>query len=89
MLQNNKGATRGIGKGIALQLGENGAKVYVTGRTLNAKKGGLGSLEETCDEVGSIFSLAIQIRIHLTYLLIREDKETRWSRHTCADRPRK
>ena len=27
------GASRGIGKGIALALGEQGAKVYVTGRT--------------------------------------------------------
>ncbi len=27
------GATRGIGKGIALQLGEAGATVYVTGIT--------------------------------------------------------
>ena len=25
------GATRGIGKGIALQLGQNGATVYITG----------------------------------------------------------
>ena len=41
------GATRGIGKGIALQLGENGAKVYITGRTL---KGPL-SLEETSNEI--------------------------------------
>ena len=27
------GATRGIGKGIALQLGEAGATVYITGKT--------------------------------------------------------
>ncbi len=27
------GATRGIGKGIAIQLGAAGAKVYITGRT--------------------------------------------------------
>ncbi len=27
------GATRGIGKGIAVQLGADGAKVYITGRT--------------------------------------------------------
>ena len=27
------GATKGIGKGIALQLGSSGAKVYFTGRT--------------------------------------------------------
>ena len=37
------GATRGIGKGIALQLSEAGAKVYITGRTLksNNKHGSL------------------------------------------------
>jgi NAD(P)-dependent dehydrogenase (short-subunit alcohol dehydrogenase family) len=28
------GASRGIGKGIALALGERGATVYVTGRTV-------------------------------------------------------
>jgi len=27
------GATRGIGKGIAIGLGEKGATVYITGRT--------------------------------------------------------
>ena len=27
------GATKGIGRGIALQLGSSGAKVYLTGRT--------------------------------------------------------
>ena len=44
------GATRGIGKGIALQLGQAGATVYITGRTLRSKNG-LGSLEETATEV--------------------------------------
>ena len=29
------GATRGIGKGIALQLGQNGATVYITGLNFN------------------------------------------------------
>ena len=29
------GASRGVGKGIALGLGEFGATVYVTGRTVN------------------------------------------------------
>jgi dehydrogenase/reductase SDR family protein 1 len=45
------GGTRGIGRGIALQLGEAGALVYVTGRTLKAKEGSFGSLEETANEV--------------------------------------
>jgi dehydrogenase/reductase SDR family protein 1 len=38
------GASRGIGRGVALQLGEAGATVYVTGR--NAK-----DLERTCQEI--------------------------------------
>jgi dehydrogenase/reductase SDR family protein 1 len=47
------GATRGIGKGIALQLGEAGATVYITGRTLKATGNSLGSLEETANEIRS------------------------------------
>jgi len=45
------GATRGVGKGIALQLGQAGATVYITGRTVKSQQGGLGSLQETCDEI--------------------------------------
>jgi len=46
------GGTKGIGKGIALQLGQGGATVYVTGRTLtkNPEKIG-GSLEEVAEEI--------------------------------------
>ncbi|KAF6773669.1 putative short chain dehydrogenase [Paragonimus kellicotti] len=46
------GATRGIGRGIALGLGELGAIVYITGRTAKptgSKVG--GSLEETAAEI--------------------------------------
>ena len=47
------GATRGIGKGIALQLGEKGAKVYITGRTLDPpqKSEVGGSLRDTTLEI--------------------------------------
>lgn len=38
------GASRGIGRGIALKLGEAGALVYVTGRTKDA-------IEEVCQEI--------------------------------------
>ena len=38
------GASRGIGRGIALQLGESGATVYVTGRSA-------ANLQRTRDEV--------------------------------------
>jgi len=43
------GATRGIGRGVAIQLGKAGALVYITGRTL--KSNGIGSLEETSNEI--------------------------------------
>lgn len=46
------GGTRGVGKGVALALGDAGALVYVTGRTLDA--GGSnwpGSLRETAAEI--------------------------------------
>jgi len=47
------GATRGIGKGVAVQLGEAGATVYITGRTLEPKTDGStgGSLKETAAEI--------------------------------------
>lgn len=47
------GATRGIGKGIALQLAEKGGKVYITGRTLDPPKGSSvsGSLRDTAVEI--------------------------------------
>ncbi|NEQ08475.1 MAG: SDR family NAD(P)-dependent oxidoreductase [Moorea sp. SIO4E2] len=44
------GASRGIGKGIAIGLGEEGATVYITGRSLdssNVTEGVSGSLRET------------------------------------------
>src|SRR5215471_3467074 len=46
------GASRGLGKGIALGLGEAGATVYVTGRSTRHRAGELpGTIEETADEV--------------------------------------
>jgi dehydrogenase/reductase SDR family member 1 len=46
------GASRGLGKGIPLGLGEAGAKVYVTGRSTRHRAGDLpGTIEETADEV--------------------------------------
>ena len=50
------GASRGIGKGIALVLAEQGATVYVTGRTVNEGDyylpGTVGSTAAECDERG-------------------------------------
>ncbi|OQV21920.1 Dehydrogenase/reductase SDR family member 1 [Hypsibius exemplaris] len=46
------GASRGIGKGIALQLGEAGATVYITGRTLeDGDSPAPGSLRHTAQEI--------------------------------------
>ncbi|KAL7056786.1 hypothetical protein AAHC03_019296 [Spirometra sp. Aus1] len=60
------GASRGIGRGIALSLGECGATVYITGRTLkpkaDAREGDVGgSLEETAAEVTSRGGVAIPV----------------------------
>lgn len=46
------GASRGIGKGVAVALGERGATVYVTGRTVSSGDHELpGSIAETAAEV--------------------------------------
>src|SRR5580700_5978257 len=50
------GASRGIGKGIATQLGKYGATVYVTGRTLstssNASSGTINGVAEEVTAAG-------------------------------------
>jgi dehydrogenase/reductase SDR family protein 1 len=49
------GASRGVGKGIALGLGEAGATVYVTGRTFTMSGGLLpGTVDETADAVTKV-----------------------------------
>jgi NAD(P)-dependent dehydrogenase (short-subunit alcohol dehydrogenase family) len=48
------GASRGIGKGIALGLGEAGATVYITGRTVETSQAAVdlpGTIHQTADEV--------------------------------------
>jgi dehydrogenase/reductase SDR family protein 1 len=48
------GASRGIGKGIALSLGEAGAKVYITGRTVDEGQSASclpGTIHQTLEEV--------------------------------------
>ncbi len=59
------GASRGVGKGIALGLGEAGATVYVTGRTIknktDAEKLG-GTVFQTADEVTAIGGKGIAIQ---------------------------
>ena len=56
------GASRGAGKGIALALGDTGAKVYVTGRTRHDGEADLpGSVQSTADEVTRRGGLGIPV----------------------------
>lgn len=69
------GASRGVGKGIALGLGEQGATVYVTGRT---ESGGTpttplpGTVQETADEVTAAGGRGVAIACDH-----RDDEQTR------------
>ena len=58
------GATRGVGKGIALALADAGALVYLTGRTATAGAGQLrGSLNETEDAIRARGGSAISVQV--------------------------
>ncbi len=57
------GATRGIGKGIAIGLGEAGATVYITGRTLVANENLSGSLQETQIAVEEAGGICIPVQV--------------------------
>ncbi|WP_232495270.1 SDR family NAD(P)-dependent oxidoreductase [Novosphingobium kaempferiae] len=60
------GATRGIGKGVACALAEQGATVYVTGRTVAAGDHALpGSLEETVAEVNARGGCGVAVALDL------------------------
>ena len=51
------GASRGIGKGIALSLAEAGAKVYITGRTVNEGESASrlsGTIYQTANEISEL-----------------------------------
>lgn len=57
------GATRGLGRGIALGLGEAGATVYVTGRSTRDHRGPVaGTLEDTAAEVTRLGGRGIAVR---------------------------
>ena len=63
------GGTRGAGRGIALSLGEAGATVYVTGRSVRghiATKGRLETIEETAEMVTSRGGKGIAVRVDHT-----------------------
>jgi dehydrogenase/reductase SDR family protein 1 len=59
------GASRGVGKGIAMSLGEAGATVYVTGRTVNEGDATVplaGSITSTADEVTRLGGQGIAVQ---------------------------
>jgi dehydrogenase/reductase SDR family protein 1 len=59
------GASRGVGKGIALGLGEAGATVYVTGRTIKDKTDAEqlgGTIFETAQAVNAIGGKGVAIQ---------------------------
>jgi dehydrogenase/reductase SDR family protein 1 len=57
------GGSRGVGKGIALGLGEAGATVYITGRTIKEGAGqGPGTITGTADEVTRLGGQGIAVR---------------------------
>ncbi len=61
------GASRGCGRGIAVALGEQGATVYVTGRTVRGGTppidGASGSIEETAEEVTRRGGVGIPVQV--------------------------
>ena len=61
------GASRGIGKGVAAELGAAGVKVYLLGRTLRAGEGERrGSLMETIERIESLGGQGIAIACDAT-----------------------
>jgi dehydrogenase/reductase SDR family protein 1 len=59
------GASRGIGKGIALGLGEAGATVYITGRTTEEGQAAVdlpGTIAQTAEEVNKLGGRGIAMR---------------------------
>jgi NAD(P)-dependent dehydrogenase (short-subunit alcohol dehydrogenase family) len=60
------GATRGIGKGIALELAKGGALVYLAGRTVDPVEGRPGSLVETVRDVEAVGGRAVAVRCDAT-----------------------
>lgn len=67
------GATRGAGRGIALELGNAGATVYVTGRSTRAdpSRHGIGTIEDTAEAVTRRGGKGIPVRCDHT-----KDEET-------------
>jgi NAD(P)-dependent dehydrogenase (short-subunit alcohol dehydrogenase family) len=63
------GATRGAGRGIAVMLGEAGATVYVTGRSVRGNLSDMGrqeTIEETAELVTAHGGIGIPVRVDHT-----------------------
>ena len=63
------GATRGAGRGIARALGEAGATVYCTGRSVRGNLSAYGrpeTIDETADMIGAAGGIAIALRVDHT-----------------------
>jgi NAD(P)-dependent dehydrogenase (short-subunit alcohol dehydrogenase family) len=63
------GATRGAGRAIAIKLGEAGATVYVTGRSIRGNPSPLGrpeTIEETAEKVSAAGGTGICVRVDHT-----------------------
>ena len=59
------GASRGVGKGIALGLGEAGATVYITGRTVEEGQAAVtlpGTIHQTAQDVTALGGAGIAVR---------------------------
>ena len=56
------GASKNIGKGIALEVAAAGATTYITARTLDDTAGALGSLRRTAEEITAAGGKAIPLR---------------------------
>ena len=86
------GASRGVGKGIAIGLGEAGAEVWLTARTLSAASpapdaaaiAAPGSLEETAREVEAAGGTAVAIACDV----VDDEQIERLFARLAAERPR-
>ena len=55
------GASKNIGKGIALEVAAQGATTYVSARTLDDRAGAVGSLRRTVAEIEALGGTAVPV----------------------------
>ena len=77
------GATRGAGRGIARALGEAGATVYCTGRSVKGKPSPYGR-PETIDETAAIIKAAGGTAIAVASITRTSARSRRCSGASCA-----